>query len=391
MKGYVYKRGKTYTYVIDIGINPITNKRQQKTKGGFKTKKEAEIALAEIQTQVNQNTYVKESNVTLKEFSSKWLDIYEKTQNVKISTVRVRSKEIKNILSYFKEIRLKDITGMMYQSFLLEMFSNYAENTLNGIHRTAKMIFSKAIEMKILKEDPTKYAKLPKHKKSVKELENESKIPKYFEKEELEEFLRYAYEDPDEQVYAIFILFAYSGLRIGELCALKWRDIKLVPEEGLVKVYKTYYNPLNNTTKYTLLTPKTESSTRNVIISDFVIKVLKKHKAYQNELQLRLPSWHKKDFVFTNKINYPGYPVLPKNIENKMRSIIKKHNLKKITPHGLRHTHASLLAQAGVGLDEIMERLGHVDDSVTKLVYLHVTKDMKKEAKTKFDNLMNTK
>ncbi len=390
MKGYTYKRGNSYTYVIDIGRNPITNKRQQKAKGGFKTKKEAEMALAEILNQVNQGVYVEESNITLKEFSEIWIDIYAKTHDVKVSSVRVRKKEIKNILSYFKEVKLRDVTGIMYQAFLLDMFNRYAENTLVGIHRTARMIFKKAVEMKILKTDPTQYAKLPKKKKTVKELETESMVPNYYEKEELEEFLKYAYEDPDTQVYAIFILFAYTGMRIGELCALKWKDLNLVLGEGSVKIYKTYYNPNNNTKEYDLLTPKTVSSKRDIVISDFVIKVLKQHKAYQNELRLRLPNWHKEDFVFTNITNYPGYPMLPKNIENKMSSIIKNHNMKKITPHGLRHTHASLLAQAGVGLDEIMERLGHVDDSITRQVYLHVTRDMKKEAKIKFDNLMNT-
>jgi len=377
--------------VLDIGIDPLTNNRKQKAKGGFKTKKEAEAALAEMLTAFNQGQYIEESDISLKEFTEIWLKIYAETQNVKISTVRVRSKEVKNVLSYFKDIKIKEVTGIMYQAFLLDLFSKYAENTLTGIHRTARMIFKKAIELKILKEDPTQYAKLPKRRKSVKELENESKVPKYFEKDELETFLKYANEDPDPQVYAIFVLLSYTGLRIGELSALKWKDINLVPEEGLLKVYKTYYNPLNNTVQYDLLPPKTESSTRKINLSDFVIKVLKQHKAYQSELRLRLRNWHKEDFVFTNTTNYPGYPMLPKNIENKMSSIIAKHDMLRITPHGLRHTHASLLAQAGVGLDEIMERLGHVDDTITRNIYLHVTKEMKKEATIKFDNLMSIK
>jgi integrase len=63
----------------------------------------------------------------------------------------------------------------------------------------------------------------------------------------------------------------------------------------------------------------------------------------------------------------------------------------ELTPRSLRHTHTSLLAEAGVGLEEIMERLGHTDDDTTKRVYLHVTKDMKKAAAHKFDELMNSR
>ena len=60
------------------------------------------------------------------------------------------------------------------------------------------------------------------------------------------------------------------------------------------------------------------------------------------------------------------------------------------TPHTLRHTHTSLLAEAGVSLEQIMERLGHIDDQTTKNIYLHITKEMKKEASHKFAQLMRS-
>ncbi len=60
----------------------------------------------------------------------------------------------------------------------------------------------------------------------------------------------------------------------------------------------------------------------------------------------------------------------------------------RLTPYSLRHTHTSLLAEAGVGLEEIIERLGHSDDDVTRKVYLHVTKSKKKEVSQKFSELM---
>ena len=72
-----------------------------------------------------------------------------------------------------------------------------------------------------------------------------------------------------------------------------------------------------------------------------------------------------------------------------MRRILKYAGLNtSLTPHSLRHTHTSLLAEAGVGLEEIMERLGHIDDDTTRNVYLHVTKEKKKEAPQKFAELM---
>jgi integrase len=100
--------------------------------------------------------------------------------------------------------------------------------------------------------------------------------------------------------------------------------------------------------------------------------------------------WHDGDFVFRVD-KYPGYPIYLKLIEIRMARLLKIASLnQQLTPHSLRHTHTSLLAEAGVGPEEIMERLEHTDDDTTKRVYLHVTKDMKKEAAHKFDELMNS-
>ena len=87
---------------------------------------------------------------------------------------------------------------------------------------------------------------------------------------------------------------------------------------------------------------------------------------------------------------YYGYPHFIKIVENRMRSVLKElpQITKRLTPHSLRHTHTSLLAEAGVELLQIMDRLGHTDDETTTQVYLHITKDRKKEASQKFGELM---
>lgn len=384
MKGSIKKRGNTYTYTVDLGRDPATGKRVQKTKGGFRTKKEAQIALAETQTQYNQGTYVNESEISFKDFVAKWLKIYETTANVKVSTVRVREHESAVLTGHFQHAKLKDISGTMYQGCLTDLGDKYAKNTLSGIHSTGKMIFRKAVELKYIKNNPTEYAVLPRKPLTVEELENAKELPKFFEKNELAEFLRLCKEDSPYS-YMIFLLLAYTGMRAGELCALKWKDIDF--QEKTIKIYKTYYNPTNKTEKYRLLPPKTETSNRTIYIDDDLIKELRAHKARQSELRLKIPSWHD-DFVITKVMNYPGYPETPKQIGLVMQRIVSRNNLKNLSPHGLRHTHASLLAEAGVGLEEIMERLGHKDDDITRNIYLHVTQDVKKEAPQKFSKLM---
>ncbi len=390
MKGYFRKRGDTWSFTIDVGQDPVTGKRKQKTKGGFPTKKEAQLAAAKMIQELADGVYIEEKNILFKDFAQEWLKLYESTGKVKKSTVRVRKHEIGALMPYFANLQMKKITKKIYQDALysLKDQDGYAHNTLKGIHRTGKMIFDKAVELGVIKNDPTKYTQIPVVQKTVEDLEQEVQIPKYLEKEELGLFLRTAREQGREIDYPAFLLLAYSGLRVGEMLALKWKDINF--ETGEISVTKTYYNPTNNMVKYELLPPKTKKSRRVVDVPPIVLSELERYKAKQNVIKMRYrKSYYDEDFIFTKIHKNPGYPELIKIIESRMTRLLKLAGLNtNLTPHSLRHTHTSLLAEAGVSLPQIMDRLGHTDDQTTKNIYLHVTKTMKKEASQKFAQLM---
>ncbi|MNJ61060.1 Transposase [compost metagenome] len=179
-------------------------------------------------------------------------------------------------------------------------------------------------------------------------------------------------------------------MRVGELCALKWRDINF--EEKTISITKTLYNPNNNAKKYELVTPKTTSSIRIIEIDDDLIEVLRQHKAVQNEVRMRHRDiYHDEDFVIAKMKKLYGYPEVIKMVELRTKRLLDIAKLSPdITPHSFRHTHTSLLAEIGIPLEGIMDRLGHKDDETTKFVYLHVTKDRKKEASQKFAELMRS-
>lgn len=400
MQGYFRKRGckcdgkrctcdATWSFSLDLGRDPRTGKRKQKTVSGFKTKKEAQLAAAAIQQELAQGTFIAEKDISFKEFVSEWIKLYQ--ASVKISTVRVRHHESGKLMEYFERFQVKQVSKKMYQDVLVDLYEKgYALNTIAGIHSTGKMIFSKAVELEVIRNDPTQYAKLPRPQKTVEEIENEEHVIKYLEKEELARFLKTAKEQGLERDYAIFTTLAYSGLRVGELCAMKWRDLSFT--EHTVSITKTYYNPKNRATDYQLLTPKTSTSRRTIELDPSVFRELEKLKAKQNELKmLNRDVYYDNDFVFAKTTKNMGYPEFIKTIQNRMRRLLKLAGLNEgLTPHSLRHTHTSLLAEAGVGIHEIMERLGHQDDEITKRVYLHVTKTMKKEASQKFGELMRS-
>lgn len=380
------KCGAKWSFVLDIGTDPVTGKRKQKKKGGFQTKKDAEEAAATLLNELKAGSFVDESRITFENFAYEWLALYEGTGKVKESTIRIRKHEIKRLMDYFAKLKIKDITRKKYQDALNDLTKRgFAQNTVDGAHRTGRMIFKKAIELEVLKKDPTEFTHVPKKQKTVEELEGNKSLPNYMERKELQQFLAMAKEKGLELDDLIFTTLSYTGLRSGELCALKWSDIDFVNQT--ISITKTYYNPKNNLKKYKLLTPKSVAAVRTIDVDELVIDKFQQHSKSQRKNMMRNhKTYHNHHFVFTDQYGYPFYI---KKIENRMERLLKMAGLNiDLTPHTIRHTHTSLLAQAKVSLPEIMERLGHKDEDTTKHVYLHVTKDMKKEASQKFKKLM---
>ncbi|AIF42410.1 site-specific integrase [Virgibacillus sp. SK37] len=401
MKGYFYRRGckckkkkcscgAKWAFTVDIGIDPVTGKRRQKVKSGFNTKQEAEEAVATLIHELNEGTYLEETDKTFSDFAIEWLPIYSESKNVKLGTIRVRLHEIGRLLPYFAQLKLRDITRKMYQDALNDLKDQgLSDSTREGINRTARMIFRKALELELIKKDPTEFAYVKKDKKTIEQLEEEE-VPKYLEKEELALFLKTAKQYGLEHDYLAFLILAYTGIRVGELVALKWKDVDFL--NHTISITKTYYNPKNNAVEYQLVTPKTRKSRRKIVVDEDVIQTLKDHKENQNQVIKRLDDdYYNKDFIFAKMERQFGYPIVIKNVRDRMKRLLRMAGLKEeLTPHSLRHTHTSLLAEAGVSLEQIMDRLGHTDDQITKNVYLHVTQEMKKEASQKFSELMRS-
>lgn len=403
MKGHFYKKyckcpknrkctcGAKWYFAIDIGIDPKTGKRKQKRKGGFTTRKEAEIAAANLIKELNDGTYVEESDITFKSFAKQWLEMYEMSGTVKVTTVRVRRLAIKRLMNHLAELKLRNITLKQYQDALFDLKKRgYSERTIEITNTTGRMIFKKALELGLIKKDPTEYAVIPREQKTVEDLESQKEIPKYLERDELLRFLEIARTKGLDLDYPIFLMLAYTGMRIGELLALKWSDIDF--EEQTISITKTIYNNNNSVKNYQLLTPKTRSSVRVIDVDEYVIIELKKLRAKQNEIRMKhRNTYHDENFVFAelNNIDLLGYPKSHRTIIYRMKRLLRLAGLdESLSPHSLRHTHTSLLAEADATLEEIMERLGHHSDETTRNVYLHITKTRKREVSRRFAELM---
>jgi integrase len=384
---YLYKHNDAWSFRIDAGINPKTGKRKQLSRHGFKKKSDAQKAATKLQQEYFSNTVIENNNITFKEFSKEWLVLY--TPSVKISTVRVRKHELGLLYEFLDGIPIQAVTARQYQHLLAALKeSGFADNTISGVHTTARMVFKKAQEFKIIRDDPTEFARPARPKNDS--IEAAEEIPRYLEKDELALFLRTARDNGLLGDYATFMVLAYTGMRIGELEALTWNDIDM--QECTISISKTLYCPTNKSTEYMLLSPKTPKSYRVLDVDPVVIAALKAYKAEQNVDKMQHKrEWHNAyDFVIT-AVKAFGYPKEQKSFQFRINRLQKIAKIPVyITPHVFRHTHTSLLAEAGIPLHEIMDRLGHMDDDTTRKIYLHVTKNRKKEASKKFAQLMRS-
>lgn len=390
-------KGKKWVCVADGPSDPVTGKRRQISRRG-KTKKEAAKRVEDAIRKLEENGIdeKKVRKMTFDKLAAEWLKVYALT-GVKKNTVRIRRKEIKILLRYIAKVNVDKISSKMYQDILIDLSKpnkkrkpvSYARNTIEGVHTTAGMIFRYAVQEKLIKESPTTYAVIPKKRKTVEEIENEDIEDKYLEINEVSEFLdvveKYGLYLDTEWFY----LLVFSGMRSGELCALKWSDLTF--NKNLVRVTKTLTNETNNMKKYELTPPKTEGSVRTFDIPEYVMNLLKQHKIKQMKLleagRLKYKEdFHEANFVFCRD---NGYPFAPKNILVRMERLIEKTTIKKhATPHIFRHTHISMLTAAGVDLATIMERVGHEDIKTTMKIYTHVTKKMKEDASQKINQTL---
>jgi len=188
--------------------------------------------------------------------------------------------------------------------------------------------------------------------KVLEKVENEEEA-NFYEKEELIEFLECAKKEVNFKAYVLFRLLAFSGFRKGEALALTWSDIDF--NKNTIRVNKALARGKDG---LILQPPKNKKSNRVVDMDEKTLSILKEWKSEQkvNLKILSLQNLKKKQLVFNNQKNEFTQP---SKTTRWLTHIQNKYGLRKITTHGLRHTHCSLCFEAGMSMKEVQDRLGH--------------------------------
>ena len=381
IKQYSKKDGsKAYMYSLYVGTDPLTGKPKRTTRRGFSTKKEAALSLSRLQLEIEKNGSLVRRNdtATFEDVYLLWLEQYK--EGVKENTLRQTKSAFRMyILPHLGDFRIekinvarcqKAVNAWSDQTKIFKLFKNYAST-----------VFKYAISLDMCSDNPMAKVHVPVKKQAFGEEDN--KKIEFYSRSELLTFMDRLEKDGNQKRLTFFRVLAYTGARKSEILALTWEDVDFANKK--LNINKT----LAIGEKGIIVnTPKTKTSKRSVSLDDRTIEILKHWRKEQRKLYFALGfnTNNKTQPVFTNKYN--RY-IMPSNVTNWMHQLVRKHDLKQIKIHGFRHTHCSLLFEAGASIQEVKERLGHATIEMTMNIYAHVTEERADATADLFANYMN--
>ncbi|APT44485.1 site-specific integrase [Bacillus safensis] len=363
----------SWEYRIKIK-DPVSNKFKEKSKRGFPTKKAAQLAAAKVEQEISNGTFITNNSTTFKQVFDNWWASHSRT--LKPSTLySLGSKFNKHILPRLGHLRIQDITKEYCQKMIDEIAEQI--NSVNDVKIQANQVFKYAVRMEYIVKNPMEHVIIP--KKEADFLVEEPKR-NFWTKQEIKDFFMLAKLKLNKQDYVMFHLLIYTGMRKGELLSLEWNDIDF--DEHAIFISKTLFFKDD---KQIIQKAKTYQ-TRTIHIDTKTVDILKKWRIQQQKHVLNSNDTLGIKNVLTREDKRPLRLAYP---NDKLESFIKTHNLHPITVHGFRHTHASILFEAGATVKEVQVRLGHRDIKTTMNIYTHVTKAVKERTAELFQSYID--
>lgn len=324
----------------------------------------------EVKNKLKQVTMTKtvEQAVTINfaEISIDWIE--NKKMQVKESTLSHYKSVIDNhIIPILGEYKISSISVDIIQNYINKLLKEgLTGKTVNDILTVIKNIFKYASSKGF--EHNCDLSTI-----SVKNKRNDIQTLTIFEQKIL---YNYLVDNLNNKNFGI-LLSIYTGIRLGELCALRWSDIDL--SERVLKINKTMLRIQDNfsehrskKTKVIITPPKSEDSVRVIPIPQFIFDIICK-------MQINPDT-----YILTGKCDSF---IEPRNMQYYFKSVLKKCNLRDVNFHILRHTFATRCVESGFEIKSLSEILGHSDVKITLERYVHSSMDLKRKNMDKLNFL----
>lgn len=361
-----------------------------------KTQTEVRKKLNDVLNDINNGMYIENTNITFGVWLDEWLEVYAKP-SVKLSTYGSYEGYIRNhIKPEIGKIKLSALRADILQKFINQKLKNgrcdkvkdvntnklvtkkggLSEKTIKNMYNMIHSALKQAYKNGLVNQNVSELITLPKQKR------NEMRVLSLDEQKALQSAVR------DERLGIGIILSLFTGIRLGELLGLKFNDIDF--ENKTITIRRTLnrlkvYDNLDKKTDIVIGEPKTNKAKRVIPIQEFLIPLLKAHKAMLLTEQIKVANLYKNNgFVICNEF---GNYIEPRTYQDFFKRMLKKSEIENTNFHTLRHTFATRALENGFDVKVLADILGHADASTTLNKYAHALPDHKKTSMEKLSCL----
>lgn len=349
-------------------VDPATGKRRQPQRT-YKTRREAETGLAHWLVEIERGTAVLPASTTVGEYLRYWLDSSAQ-HRVAASTLESYEQKVRlYVMPTLGAVPLQKLTPTQLQALYSNLLKGdkarkraaVSPRTVRYVHAILHRALKEAMGLGLVARNVTDSVAPPKAVRPP---------IKCWDAAQAKRFLEVAADDGYSPLWLIAL---FTGMRRGELLALRWSDVDLTA--GVVHVCQSA-STVKRGDRFT--PPKTASGRRTIDLEAPCVQALREHRARQNERRLALGDmWQDFDLVFASEI---GTVIDGNNVYHRFVRLVGKAGVPRIPFHGLRHTHATLMMKKLVHPKVVSALLGHSDITLTLQTYSHVLPQMRKEA-----------
>lgn len=383
MEGHIRERKNkdgTTSYQVIVRYKDEKGKWRQ-LSGTAKKPREAQRLKAQLLNKALNGEIITYSSISLGEYLLKYLEDVAKS-NLTYSTYN-RYKGIidKKINPDIGDIQLKEVKPIHIQDFYTDHIKNgTSSTTVKQYHAILHKALNQAVKWELISTNPAMSVEKPKKAKTTLQVWDENQL--YAVLNKLEKY----------SVYLAVLIAVTTGMRLGEVCGLQWKNVDL---KNKILYVRKQLQSIDGALE--LCNLKTESSVRKIHLIDYTVDKLEVEYKKQEELKIYFTDKDMNRHMENNFVicKEDGSPYDPDYISKNYRRVMKDYKICEklkipyIRFHDLRHTHATLLLKAGVNPKVVAERLGHSSISMTLNTYSHVLPDMQEDATKKLSNLIN--
>lgn len=340
------KRGNAWQY--EISYKDIDGHYKKLRKSGFLLKSDAILAASKMQAEHPNLTTVQSGNESLVSYYRRWIKVYKQGAVTPITYSKYQNTA-KHAAELFGNLKLKDLTKLIYQEKLNQFAQTHARRTVACFHKQLRACVLEALDEKIIISDPTR--------KAVVTGVERPKRPKVLSYRDWQRLITHLSPTKIEEM--IIYLAAVTGMRYGEVVGLTPQDIDF--QHRKISVNKAW----DYKYKTGFMKTKTPSSIREITID-----MTTAHKL-QTYLSIFPATPHRPIFMTPQ-----GHVFVSAEINHVLTDVLHALKIPRITFHGLRHTHTSILLYKGVSVLSVSRRLGHSSITTTQSTYLHIIKEL---------------